>query len=83
MVSPSSFSSSSGPCTASRSCRLSSEIRWAAAVIWRTGLSARPATSQPSPTEITVMIASAISDEISSTCESLFWSGWMAAWDWS
>ena len=66
MVSPSSLSSSFGPCTASRSCRLSSEIRWAAAVISRTGRSARPATSQPSTTDITVMMARAISEAISS-----------------
>ena len=66
MVSPSSLSSSVGPCRASRSCRLSSEMRWAAAVISRTGRSARPATSQPSATDITVMMARAISEASSS-----------------
>ena len=48
MVSARSFSSSPGPGTASRSCRLSAEIRRVAAVICRSGRSTRPATIQPS-----------------------------------
>jgi hypothetical protein len=38
----------------------------AAAVIVRSGRSTRPATSQPSPIDTTVMIASAIPDSMSS-----------------
>ena len=49
-----------GPGTASRSCRLSAEIRRVAAVISRSGRSTRPATTQPSSTDTSVMMPSAI-----------------------
>ena len=57
IVSPSSFSSSSGPTSASRSCRFSSEICRVAALIVRSGRRTRPAISQPNPTETTNMMA--------------------------
>ena len=41
-------------------------MRRAAVVIVRSGRSTRPATSQPSPIDATVMIASAIPDSVSS-----------------
>ena len=66
MVSPRSFSSSRGPASARRSCRLRSEICRVAAVIARSGRRTRPATSQPSAIETAVMIASAIPDWTSS-----------------
>ena len=69
MVSARSFISSSGPDTASRSCSLSSEIRWVAAVICRSGRSARPATPQPSATDATVMTPSPTTDPISRSWE--------------
>ena len=65
-MSPSSLSSSSGPVIAMRWCRVRAEIRRAAAVIVRSGLSTRPAISHPSPTETTAMMPSAIPDSISS-----------------
>ena len=63
-------------------------MRWAAAVISRTGRSARPATSQPSATDITVMMARAISEAIASWLVSLSWPGWLAGcdcrfWSWA
>ncbi len=66
MVSARSFSSSRGPEMARRSCRLCSEICRVLAVIDRSGRRTRPATSQPSAIETTVMIASAIPDWTSS-----------------
>ena len=65
MVSARSFSSSRGPESASRSFRLRSEICRAVAVIVRSGRRTRPATSQPSTIETTVMITSAIPDWMS------------------
>ena len=65
-MSPSSFSSSSGPVSASRSWRFSSEIWRVAAVIVRSGRSARPAISQPSRTAPRAMIPSASIDTVSS-----------------
>ena len=52
--------------TPRRSCRLSSVIARARRFITRSGTSARPATSQPSTIEISVMIPSAIQDLVSS-----------------
>ena len=49
----------------SRSCRLCSVIWRARAFIVRSGTSARPANSQPSPIESSAMIASAIPDSVS------------------
>ena len=60
-----SFSSSRGPESARRSFRLRSEICRVVAVIVRSGRRTRPATSQPSAIETTVMIASAIPDWMS------------------
>ena len=60
IMSASSRRSSSGPSRASRSCRLVAEIRRAAAVIRRSGRSARPATNQPSATDTNAMIARAM-----------------------
>ena len=54
-----------GPESARRSCRLRSEICRVLAVIARSGRRTRPATSQPSAIETTVMIASAIPDRTS------------------
>ena len=51
MVSARSFSSSRGPASARRSCRLRSEICRVVAVIARSGRRTRPATSQPSAIE--------------------------------
>ena len=68
-VSPSSLSSSSGPRRARRSLRLVTEICRAAAVMVRTGRSARPATSQPRAIESTAMTVSAISDRVRSSCK--------------
>ena len=80
MVSPRSFSSSPGPGTASRWCRLSSEIARAAAVISRSGRSTRPATSQPSATEAMAMMPSAIADTASSwfSAAACWWTSWAA-----
>ena len=61
-VSASSFSSSSGPASAIRSPRFSSEARRAAAVMACTGRSARPATIQPSHAEANTSAASAASE---------------------
>src|SRR5262249_52236656 len=65
-VSPSSLSSSSGPARASRACRLLAEMDLAVAVMVRNLRSTRPATIQPSPTDTTVMIASAVPGSVSS-----------------
>ena len=64
MVSARSFTSSAGPGTASRSCRLSAEIRRVAAVIVRSGRSTRPATRRPSTSDSTAMTASATAEPI-------------------
>jgi hypothetical protein len=72
MVSARSFSSSSGPATASRWCRFSSEICRVVAVIVRSGRSTRPAISQPSAMETASMTASATPERMSS-CRN--WSG--------
>ena len=76
MVSARSFSSSPGPGMASRSSRLSAEIRRVAAVITRSGRSTRPATTQPTTTDSAAITPSAISDPSRNWCE-------MAAWAWS
>jgi hypothetical protein len=60
------LSSSSGPVIPIRWCRLRAEMRRAAAVIVRSGLSTRPAISQPRPTETTAIMPSAIPDSMSS-----------------
>ena len=73
MVSARSFSSSPGPATASRSCRLSAEIRRVATVIRRSGRSTRPATIQPTTSDTTVMMPSAIADPTSRSCETPEW----------
>ena len=65
-VSASSLSSSSGPCRASRSCRLLAEIRRAAAVIVRNGRSTCPAMTQPIAAAATAMTARAMAAAISS-----------------
>ena len=91
-------SSSFGPRTARRSSRFSSEMRRAAAVISRTGRSARPATHHPRATDTTVMTARATSEERNSSwdscpppgcpfacdCNAWTWpcSCWMRAWAW-
>ena len=82
MVSARSFSSSPGPGMASRSCRLSAEIRRVAAVIRRSGRSTRCAVSQPSTTETTVMMASAITEPITQrVAQGLVGSmSWAASW---
>jgi hypothetical protein len=59
------LSSSPGPRTASRWCRLSSEIARVAAVICRSGRSTLPAISQPSATDATAMTVSAMADTTS------------------
>jgi len=69
MVSARSFISSSGPGMARRSSRLSAEIRRVAAVIRRSGRSTRPATSQPTRSDITVMMPSAITDPMTRLCD--------------
>jgi hypothetical protein len=61
-VSASSFSSSSGPASAIRSPRFSSEARRAAAVMACTGRSTRPATIQPSQVEANTSAASVASE---------------------
>jgi hypothetical protein len=61
-VSASSFSSSSGPASAIRSPRFSSDARRAAAVIACTGRSARPATIQPGQAEPGATAAGAASE---------------------
>ena len=61
---------------ASRSSRLSAEIRRVAAVITRSGRSTRPATHQPTTTDSAAITPSAISDPSRNWCE-------MAAWAWS
>ena len=58
---------------ASRSCRLSAEIRRAAVVIWRSGRSTRPATTQPAATDTTAITPSAIADP------SRYWCDWADA----
>ncbi len=58
-VSPSSFSSSSGPASARRWCRLLAEISLAVAVIVRSGRSTRPAISQPSAIDSATIAPSA------------------------
>ena len=58
-VSASSLSSSRGPSSAMRSSSVSCETPRAAAVIFCSGRSARPATSQPSSTDSAVIAASA------------------------
>src|SRR5215472_8357206 len=73
MVSARSVSSSAGPGMASRSCRLSSEIRCVATVISRSGRSTRPATIQPSTSDATVMMASATADPTISECDTAAW----------
>ena len=70
MVSPSRLSSSSGPATASRSCRFCSLMRWVAAVMVRSGRSTRPAASQPKAMDSTAVISSAIPELASSWCMS-------------
>ena len=47
---------------ASRSCRLSAEIRRVVAVISRSGRSTRPATTQPATTDTTVTSLSVITE---------------------
>ena len=90
IVSASSVSSSRGPVMVSRSCRLSAEIRRVAAVIARSGRSARPAMTQPSSTATTVMMPSAITPATSRLCDSppgasarwfasCCWSWWICA----
>src|ERR1039457_6749201 len=69
-VSPSSLSSSLGPCRASRWCRLSSEIWRVVAVMTRRGRSTRPAISQPSQTETATMMIRAMPERIKSSCSS-------------
>ena len=81
-VSASSFSSSSGPVRASRSCRLLAEVCCAAAVMVRSGRSTRPATTQPRPIESTAMTASAIPDWTSRSVAPRRCAAW-TAWDWS
>ncbi len=70
MVSPSRLSSSSGPATASRSCRFCSLMRCVAAVMVRIGRSTRPAASQPKAMDSTAVISSAIPELASSWCMS-------------
>ncbi|MFF3316751.1 hypothetical protein ACFYV5_14720 [Streptomyces sp. NPDC003035] len=65
MVSPSSFSSSSGPPAAILSWRFRSESRRARAVISWTGRSTRPAVHQPTTTAPKAMTARARQDHIS------------------
>ncbi|CAM5711363.1 hypothetical protein SCALM49S_03048 [Streptomyces californicus] len=65
-VSPSSFSSSSGPLDAMRWCRVRSERRRAFAVIAWTGRSTRPAIHQPTPTAPAVITSSAAKDQFMS-----------------
>ena len=78
--SPSSLSSSSGPVMARRALRLLAEMYRAAAVIVRSGRSTRPATSQPSTAETTVMMASAIPVSVSNWLSST--ARWPASSDW-
>lgn len=64
-VSASSVSSSRGPCSASRSCRLDEDSRRAVAVIVFSGRSARPDSHQPAATATataTATTVTAISD---------------------
>jgi len=60
------LSSSSGPVIPIRWCKLRAEMRRAVAVMVRSGLSTRPAISQPRPTEATAMMPSATPDSMSS-----------------
>ena len=69
-VSASSLSSSAGPTSPMRSPRFSPETRRAVAVIFRSGLSARPASSQPAPTDTIVITPSAATYSITSRCSS-------------
>lgn len=62
-VSPSSFSSSSGPLEAIRSCSVRSESLRALAVIACTGRSTRPAIHHPTPTAPAVITRSAATDQ--------------------
>ena len=89
IVSASSRRSSSGPSSASRSCRFVAEILRAAAVIRRSGRSARPAANQPSATDTTAMIPSAMPEYSSralvtavrarvAACSAWVCSGWEA-----
>ena len=54
---------------ASRSCRLSAEIRRVVAVITRSGRSTRPATTQPAATDTTTMTPSAIAEPSRYWCD--------------
>ena len=54
---------------ASRSCKLSAEIRRAAVVIWRSGRSTRPATTQPAAIDSTTITPSAIAEPIRYWCD--------------
>ena len=54
---------------ASRSCRLSAEIRRVVAVITRSGRSTRPATTQPAATDTTTITPSAIADPSRYWCD--------------
>ena len=66
-----------GPSTASRSCRLSAEIRRVLAVITRSGRSTRPATTQPAATDTTAITPSAIAEPSRYWCDvpacDLYW----------
>ena len=81
------MSSSSGPCSARRACRLLADTDRAAVVIVRSLPSIRPATSQPRPIDTTVMIASAIPDSVSNwfssaeRCSLRHRSVWLWSWD--
>ncbi len=66
-VSPSSFSSSSGPPAAIRSCRVCSDSSRAFAVMAWTGRSTRPAVHQPTATAQPVMTSRAATDQYSSS----------------
>ena len=57
MVSPRSLSSSSGPESASRSCRLRSEIMRVVVVMTRRGRNTRPEANQPRITDVQIMAA--------------------------
>jgi hypothetical protein len=72
MVSASSRSSSGGPPTPSRACRLSPEIERVCAVMVRSGASTRPATSQPRPADSSAISASATTASITTDAIAIY-----------
>lgn len=63
---------------ASRSCRLSAEIRRVAAVMARSGRSTRPAATQPTSTDTSVITPSASTEPSRNWCDTASWA-WAAA----